>query len=423
LVLALALPFLFLHEHYQPTVSIGSIDVDLSDVAVLAVVVAACSGVAALRRARGALSALAVLGAVIVAATFWGAALHGGYPFGTHVVTAAKWIEYMLLAPAVAVIGRRRGALVPAACSLVAWSIVATLVGALQFVGALGDLDGTPAGRRKPSLLGYHDFSGLSAAAVALAFVILARGARSGRERRVAQAAGAAGTIGLVLGGAFDALLGLVLAALAVVLVARLRDRRKLAIVGATLLAALAGTIGIRSHAVADGLKFLGLKQGTGGAAVHVQSYRQRVLLAYIGGRIFLDHPLGGVGFEGSSDQFAYGPYVAAARRRFTQPPEAFPSPAHPWGVQNAYVQALADMGVIGLLAFLGAVAVPLLVALRHGAGDERVAGIAVALVAVGVWNGIGLVAGIPLDALTWLAVGTALASTVATHDSLTGAG
>ena len=43
-----------------------------------------------------------------------------------------------------------------------------------------------------------------------------------------------------------------------------------------------------------------------------------------------------------------------AARRRFPDvSPFAFPSPQHRWGVQNLYLQAAADMGVIGLAALL----------------------------------------------------------------------
>ena len=41
-------------------------------------------------------------------------------------------------------------------------------VGVLQFFGVLGDLDDTPAGRRKPSFLGYHDFAALSGCAFAI---------------------------------------------------------------------------------------------------------------------------------------------------------------------------------------------------------------------------------------------------------------
>jgi O-antigen ligase len=88
--------------------------------------------------------------------------------------------------------------------------------------------------------------------------------------------------------------------------------------------------------------------------------------------------------------------------------------------VQNAYIQALADLGPLGLLAFLAATLGPAALALRRGRRPEAVAGAALLLVALGVWNGFGLVSGIPLDALTWLAAGVALASVAFVHDSIT---
>jgi hypothetical protein len=409
LVVASAIPFLFLHRNYQPGLDVGAAHVDLSDLAVLAIVLAALL----LRGAmpRRAFVPWLVLVLLILAGVVWGAALFDAYPAHTHLTTAAKWIEYMLLAPAAAAILRRPRDLVPAAVVLVAWDAVAAIVGLLQFAGAIGDLDGTPAGRRKPSFIGYHDYAAFSGAALVLALIVLARGSRTPHERRLAFVAGVVGAIGLVLGGAFDSLLGLILAATGVVLATRLRDRRRLAGIGAVVLAVAIGVVGIRSSAVADGLKFLGVKQGNGGASTHIQSYRQRVLLAYIGGREFLAHPVLGVGWQGSADPYAFEPYLAAAHRRFDQPDEAFPSQTRRWGVQNAYVQSLADLGFLGLPVFLAAFLVPGFFAARHGLGDARVAGVALPLLVLGVWNGFGLVAGIPLDALTWLAVGVAAAS------------
>jgi hypothetical protein len=409
LVLAAAIPLLFLHRNYQPGVDAGALHVDLSDLAVLAVVIA---GLASWRRVRGrdwiAWTALALL---VLLGVAWGAARFSAYPAGTHLTTAAKWIEYMLLAPAVAVIARRERDLVPAAVSLVAWDALAGLVALLQFVGLLGDLDDTPAGRRKPSFVGVHDYAALSGASLVLALVILVRGPSSERERRVAIVAGAAGGVGMVIGGAFDSLLGLVLATAGIVLAAGVRDRRRLAAIGAVLAAIAVGVVAIRSSAIADGLKFLGAKQGNGGAATHIQSYRQRALLAYIGGREFLGHAALGVGWQGSADPYAFRPYLRDARRKFDQPPEAFPSQEHRWGVQNAYVQALADLGLLGLPVFLAALLVPLARAWRRGSGDARLIGIGLLLLVVGAWNGYGLVAGIPLAALTWLSAGVAVAS------------
>jgi hypothetical protein len=412
LILAAALPFLFLHRNYQPSVGVGSVNADLADLAVLVVVAAAL--VAALRDPRALTQSLPVwegwgaLALLVVLGTIWGALRFSGYPAGTHAVTAAKWLEYMLLAPAVVLLARSARELAPAAVVLVAWSCAATFVGLLEFFGALGDLDHTPAGRRKPSFVGYHDFAALSATALLIALLVLARGPRSRAERNVALAGGIAGGLGIVLGGPLDTLLGTYLAVVALVLLIRVRDPRRLASIAGIVVAVTIGVVLIRSAALADGLKFLGIKQGTGGASTHIQSYRQRALLAYIGGRIFIDHPLLGVGWQGSTDPYAFEPYLADAHKHFNQPAEAFPSRQQRWGVQNAYVQSLADMGVLGLVAFLAAILLPAFVAIRRGVGDARVLGAALPLLVLGVWNGYGLVAGIPLAALTWLAVGVA---------------
>jgi hypothetical protein len=408
-VLAAAIPLLFLHRNYQPGFAVGAVDVKLSDLAVLVVLVTAAVSRPRLRgRDWVAWLAFALLVLIGVA---WGAARFSAYPFGTHLTTAAKWIEYMLLAPAVVAIARRPRDLLPAAVTLVAWDVVAGIVALLQFVGVLGDLDHTPAGRRKPSFVGVHDYAALSGAALVVALVVLVRGSRSPRERGFAVTAGVAGAVGMVIGGAFDSLLGLVLASTGLVVAAGLRDPRRLLAIAAIVAGVAVGILAIRSSAVADGLKFLGAKQGSGGASTQIQSYRQRALLAYIGGREFLGHPALGVGWQGSGDPYAFEPYLADARRRFVQPAAAFPSQAHRWGVQNAYVQSLADLGVLGLPAFLAALLVPAARAWRSGRGDLRAAGIALPLLVLGAWNGYGLVAGIPLAALTWLGTGVAVAS------------
>jgi O-antigen ligase len=73
--------------------------------------------------------------------------------------------------------------------------------------------------------------------------------------------------------------------------------------------------------------------------------------------------------------------------------------------VQNLYVQTLADLGVVGLallLALFGA-AIWLAVRARNGAGIVAASWVVLLL---GLWLAQGLVAGVPLDALTWLAFG-----------------
>src|SRR5206468_1010176 len=132
--------------------------------------------------------------------------------------------------------------------------------------------------------------------------------------------------------------------------------------------------------------------------------------------------PALGVGWQGSSEESAYGPQLAAAHREFPDAsPLSFPSPRHPWGVQNGYVQALADLGIVGFLLFVGLLACGLVIAGRAAvrappetAGPALLAGIWL-LAAVGIWSAVGLVAGIPLDAVTWLALGLAVAAAAGT--------
>jgi O-antigen ligase len=87
--------------------------------------------------------------------------------------------------------------------------------------------------------------------------------------------------------------------------------------------------------------------------------------------------------------------------------------------VQNAYIQAAADLGLIGLVLWLAPFAIGLVLALRANAPPGAVAAFAI-LAAMGIWGAQGLVAGIPLDAVTWLAIG--LAATAAAQRSPTAA-
>jgi hypothetical protein len=170
--------------------------------------------------------------------------------------------------------------------------------------------------------------------------------------------------------------------------------------------------LALRTYDVTDFIDFFGSADTA--STEKIQSGAQRALLAYIGVRIWQDHSLLGVGFGRST--YRYEPYLADAHRRFpNQPPQAYPSREHPWGVQNLWVQLLADVGVVGLTLALATFAAGFALALR-APPDQAFLGVVAAgwiLVAVGTWNGVGIVAGIPLQALTWLGLG--LAALVAT--------
>ncbi len=408
---ALCVPLVLLHADYQPslTVSLGGSDATLflSDVAVLAIgAVGAAAGFrlgfAPLRAGRAIWISSALFLAFVLAGTAVGAATTDGYPLADNLLTTAKLTEYALLALAAPLAIRGVRELTPLLVVLTAWSTAATFGALLQFLGVLNEFEGRRPGQREPSFLGIHDLAALSGATLAIGLLALALGER----KRLGLVAGIAGGLGVILSGATAAVVGVAAAGAAAWLLGR---RRALAIAAVVSLVA-AGTIAIRALDTRPLLDALGIERPRDVATDPEASWQQRAALAYIGGRIFLDHPLLGVGWQASSEPEHYEPHLDDARARFPDLPErALPSPEHAWGVQNAYVQAAADLGVFGLLAWLAFLLVPLGVAWRVGAS----AGVPILwlLVSMGIWIGLGLVAGIPLVGLTWLSIGLAAAS------------
>ena len=399
--LTLAVPFLFLHIKYQPGVRVplGSthLGLELSDLAVVVVALFALregirTGFAPLRPAWP-------LWLASLALVLWIIVRSGSL---THLVTAAKFSEYALLAISAPLVLRRRDDWEFVAAAVVGWSVVATCVGLLQFFG-LGIADAWAAGRRQPSFLGHSDFAALSAFALAigLAAVLAA-------NRRIGWAAIASGALGLILSGATAGLIGI--AAGAAALLYAISRRRSLAIrdvavSGAVVGVVAAGVLVLRAGDFENFLRFLHLK-GKETQTANIQTYSHHTLLAYIGYRIWRDHPVIGAGWEASTDPDVVDPQLPAAHREFPDvAPLAFPTREHEWGVQNAYVQAAADLGLIGLVLWLAPFALALVLALRANAPPGGVAVFTI-LAAMGIWGGQGLVAGIPLDAATWLGLG-----------------
>jgi O-antigen ligase len=410
---ALVVPLVFLHAEYQPSVSVGEATLYLSDVAVLAagaigLYAGRRLGFALLRDGRAVWIASAVFCAVVFASNVWGAVVDDDYAFGTHFLTAAKFVEYGLLALAAPLVFRAASELTPLLWTLTAWSVAATAGAGLQFLGVLNEFEGRRPGQREPSFLGIHDLAALSGATLALGLLALALGER----RRLGAIAGVAGGLGVILSGATTAVAGVVAAGVAAWLLGR---RRALAIAAVVAVVA-AGVVAIRAADTRPLLDALGISRPRNVETDPEASWQQRAALAYIGGRIFLEQPVFGAGWQRSEDEEVYGPFVDDASRRFPDLPQrALPSAEHPWGVQNAYVQVAADMGVLGLAAFLALFLVPLRAAWRAGAAG----GVPILwlLVSMGVWIGLGVVAGIPLVGLTWLAVGLAAAATAWTND------
>jgi O-antigen ligase len=418
LVLAAAVPFLFLHTTYQPTVSVGlastSIDATLADAAIACVLVAAAlrgrrEGWQPLRRARVLLAfaaATLIVGALSLATP---SLLGEDYAVAPHAVSVAKFAWYMTLLPATIALVRSTSDVVPFVRAVAAWSLAATGWGLLQFLGIVSEFEGKRPGQREPSFVGIHDFAALSGAALVVGAVGVALGDGRPAGRRWSLVALLAGALGVVLSGAMTAVIGLWLATAAVLIGARvarrLASRRALVLVALTLLVT-AGTAAMRAETMERFAEFLGIRdrvEDTG-----VESYAHRTLLAYIGGRIWLDHPITGVGWQASSEEWAYGPFLDDARERFPDEPEqAFPSPEHPWGIQILYLQVAADIGIAGVVALAGLAAAGVAAGVRGlRSSPVPLLGLGWIGIVLGVWSGIGLVSGLPLDALTWMALG-----------------
>jgi len=112
-VLALAVPLLFLHTHFLPGATVRGAHANLADLAAVAVAVAGLwtglrEGFGPLRAGRWVWLAAAVFFTVIAASIVYADATDAAYLLGKHTVTALKLLEYALMAPAAALIVRRR---------------------------------------------------------------------------------------------------------------------------------------------------------------------------------------------------------------------------------------------------------------------------------------------------------------------------
>lgn len=420
-MLAGALPFLFLHRQYQPSLTASGITVTLADVALLAVVATAAlegvrRGLAPLRAARSVWIMLGLFLAWILASLFWARSNDPGYAMGSHLVSALKFIEFALLAPAVPLLLRSKRDLRVLFVGLTAWSSFLTTVALLQFLGLVNEFEGRRPLQREPSYVGVHELGALSGATLVLALVAIAHR----RWRLRSAVAAVAGGLGVALAAALDSVGGVAAAAATIWAVTRARRpvplRQTLALIAIVLAVGLAA-VSLRGSSVAAFLEFLGVRKADTTTQTHVQTAAHRLLLGYIGIEIWLDHPIVGAGWQESLEPAAFRPHLAAAHRRFpTEPPAAFPAPEHRWGIQNGIIQAAADLGVIGLALLLATVGAAVRLALRSAldreSADTRAGAVALGwlIVSFAVLTGTGLLAGTAMDTLLWIAVGLAAA-------------
>jgi O-antigen ligase len=435
ILLAVAVPFLFLHEKYQPTLEVDwrttSLELRLSDLAVLLVVAAAVFTAARLGTMRlGAARLVWIPGIALVAWLAFEAfrpASVDDPQFEAHLVSFFKFGEYALLAPAVPLLVRSVRDLAIFLGSLVLWACVATAVALVQFFG-VDIFDAWNPGWRQPSFLGHHDLAALGAIAAAVAVAGILCTARRLPIAPLFVAALVAGSLGLIVAGSLAAAGGFALGGVVAALVARSRFRPT----GRRVLAALAlvvvvgaGVTAIRADSLEEFVNFIGIRDDR--EPEGVETYSQRTVLAYIGVRIWRDSPIIGVGWQRSSSPEEFEPYVDDARRRFPDVVDlAFPAPGREWGVQNLYVQLLADAGVVGLLLLVAIGIGAVVLAWRtvaHGpapwATGAGIATVCALLILAGEWASLGIVAGIPILAATSLLIGLATAGAATVEDEI----
>ena len=88
-------------------------------------------------------------------------------------------------------------------------------------------------------------------------------------------------------------------------------------------------------------------------------SWSQRLIFAYIGGRIFLEQPVLGTGWWGELPPSEYARFLPDARARFPdQPPRYFPPADGSFIPQQTFDQVAYELGIVGVALLLALVAI-----------------------------------------------------------------
>jgi O-Antigen ligase len=336
------------------------------------------------------------------------AALNGSEAF----VAAGKFVELAVLAVATVTVITRGDRIWPLVVALLGMNAAADISALHGFVHNFN--------ARQPSFLGEHDLAALSTMTLSIWFAHLYYG--TGRHRRWAQACGVVGAVGITLGAALASLIGVYLAVIALALVARRRrefDTRRLALTIVILVVISAAVLNLR----ADNLGFLrawfGTHETNAASQPEPGAWSQRLIFAYVGGRVFLSHPLTGTGWYPELPAKEYRRFLPDARHRFPdQPAHYFPPADGRFIPQMAYDQILYELGVLGALVFLVLGASTVRESARAGlawpSSDPEPLGAYVApswtASMVGVLAGIGLFGGATVTVLFWLTIGMAAA-------------
>ena len=293
---------------------------------------------------------------------------------------------------------------------VVAYTAVAVFWGAVGFVGA---------GGRQGSFLGEHDLAGIATLSVAVGLAGIH--ARRGQPGILTAVALVAGSLGIVLGASLAGLLGLYLAVAAILGLSLARHRLRWTAALVTLVVAVfatAGTVSLRSGELGFLQQWFGPEPERPGQ--YAASWSQRLIFTYLGGRVFLDRPVLGTGWQGELPPQDFARYLPDARARFSdQPDRYFPRADGTLIPQQAYDQVLFELGLTGAVAFVASLVLAVRSAVHTGlrwprSGESgELAYIPAAWLAglLGSIAGSALFGGSPLTATLWLTLGVVAAA------------
>jgi O-antigen ligase len=293
---------------------------------------------------------------------------------------------------------------------VVGFCVAAVAWGAIEFV--------TGGGGRQGSFMGEHDLAALGSLALVVGLAIVHSG--PGRTGALAIAGVVAGGLAIALGASLASLLGLYLAVGAVLALAIARRSLRRGALLATLgvvVAVTAVTVTLRSGELGFLQEWFGPEPERPGQ--YAASWSQRLIFAYVGGRVFLDNPVLGTGWHGELPAEEYEQYLPDARRRFPDQPERYFGDLEGTFIpQQAYDQVLYELGLVGAGLFVLIAVLAVREALRAGLrAPPRPALLEHAFVPggwlagmAGALAGAALFGGSPLASLFWLTVGVVAA-------------
>jgi O-antigen ligase len=177
------------------------------------------------------------------------------------------------------------------------------------------------------------------------------------------------------------------------------------------------GVLALRSGDLSAFLRSVGIGERQEDTFGNAASWNERLIDAYIGGRVFLDNPIVGTGWHGELPPDEWARYLDDAHARFPdQPTSYFPAAGDVFIPQQTYDQVLYELGIVGALFFLVLAVVTICVAVRvvkawpRGDPDAPAAYLPAAWIAAlaGGLSGAALFGGIPLAAIFWITIGVA---------------